>query len=44
MAMNSLKNLEQALALGSDEVNVDPLLAERAMLPLTRMLNFVADS
>lgn len=42
MAMNGLKNLEQVLIKGSDEVEVDSGLAERAMLPLTRMLEFQA--
>ena len=42
MAMNGLKNLEQVLITGSNEVDVDPGLAARAMLPLTRMLEFQA--
>lgn len=40
MAMNGLKNLEQVLITASNEVDVDPGLAARAMLPLTRMLEF----
>jgi quinolinate synthase len=48
MAMNALTNMAEVLQggknqEGSNEVFVDPSLAERAMLPLTRMLNFVAD-
>jgi len=42
MAMNGLKNLEQVLIHGNNEVEVNAELAERAMLPLTRMLSFVA--
>ena len=44
MAMNELENLKQALLTGSDEVHVDLALGERAMLPLTRMLNFSAQN
>lgn len=42
MAMNGLKNLEQVLIHSNNEVEVNAALAERAMLPLTRMLSFVA--
>lgn len=42
MAMNGLKNLEQVLLQGNNEVEVDPALARRAMVPLTRMLEFQA--
>ncbi len=42
MAMNGLQNLEQVLVQMDNEVHVDAELAQRAMLPLTRMLNFVA--
>jgi quinolinate synthase len=42
MAMNALTNIAQALEQGSGEVLVDAALGERAMLPLTRMLNFSA--
>lgn len=44
MAMNALDNMAATLERGSNEIHVDPALAERAMLPLTRMLNFVAQS
>ncbi|MBV1877837.1 MAG: quinolinate synthase NadA [Pseudomonadales bacterium] len=40
MGMNSLQRLENALALGSNEIIVDKLIAERALLPLQRMVNF----
>ncbi len=40
MAMNVLERLEQSLDEGSNEVLVDPALAERAVIPLERMLNF----
>ncbi len=40
MAMNVLERLEQSLDEGSNEVLVDPALAERAVVPLERMLNF----
>ncbi len=40
MAMNGLNNLADSLENGLNEVHVDPQLAQRAMLPLQRMLNF----
>jgi quinolinate synthase len=40
MAMNALDNMAEVLESGSNEVFVDRALGERAMLPLTRMLNF----
>lgn len=40
MAMNGLDNLYQCLLNGSNEIHVDPELGEKAMLPLTRMLEF----
>ncbi|MFK8021953.1 MAG: quinolinate synthase NadA [Pseudomonadales bacterium] len=40
MAMNALENLERSLDAGSNEVFVDPATAERAVIPLERMLNF----
>ncbi len=42
MAMNSLENLCHALETGGDEIFVDSTLAERALLPLQRMLDFTA--
>lgn len=44
MAMNSLQNLYQSLSEGSNEVVVDPALAQQAMIPLQRMLNFAAEN
>lgn len=43
MAMNALDNLAHSLETGSNEIHVDPALAERAMVPLKRMLNFAAE-
>jgi quinolinate synthase len=40
MAMNELQSLLRCLELGTNEVEVDRALCERAMLPLQRMLNF----
>ena len=40
MAMNGLDNLKQVLQTGDSEIHIDQALGERAMLPLTRMLNF----
>ncbi|GAB2191017.1 quinolinate synthase NadA [Sessilibacter sp. MAH2] len=40
MAMNSLESIVQVLETGNNEIFVDPELGERAMKPLTRMLNF----
>ncbi|WP_317929108.1 quinolinate synthase NadA [Halioxenophilus sp. WMMB6] len=46
MAMNSLENLVKLLespeVAAANEITVDPKLGERAMLPLTRMLDFSA--
>jgi quinolinate synthase len=42
MAMNALDNLADSLEFGRNEVFVDPLIGERAMLPLKRMLDFSA--
>jgi quinolinate synthase len=44
MAMNELENLAQALATGANEILVDESLRQRALLPLDRMVNFVADN
>ena len=44
MAMNELENLAQALEAGSNEILVDEGLRERALVPLNRMVNFVADN
>jgi quinolinate synthase len=40
MAMNDLQTLLDCLQHGRNEVLVDPALCERALLPLTRMLDF----
>lgn len=40
MAMNALDNLAESLQLGTNEIFVDPELGKRAMVPLTRMLDF----
>ena len=43
MGMNTLQRLHDALRDGSDEIRVDRELAEKAMLPLQRMLDFSAE-
>jgi quinolinate synthase len=40
MAMNDLQTLLDCLQHGRNEILVDPALCERALLPLTRMLDF----
>lgn len=40
MGMNTLQRLHDALRDGSDEIRVDRELAQKAMLPLQRMLDF----
>jgi quinolinate synthase len=40
MAMNALQNLEQVLVTGDQEIHIDPLLRERAVKPIRRMLDF----
>ncbi len=42
MAMNGLKNLTNTLEHDINEVVVEPRIAEQAMVPLTRMLDFAA--
>ena len=42
MAMNELDGILEVLQKGDQEIFVDPALAERAKLPLDRMLNFSA--
>ena len=45
MAMNELKSLKHALLhMDAHEIHVDPALGERAMRPLTRMLDFASRS
>lgn len=40
MAMNSLENLYESLKTGTNEIKVDLAIAEQAMRPLQRMLDF----
>ncbi len=40
MAMNALQNLEEVLATGSNEVQIDPEIGRRAVAPIQRMLDF----
>lgn len=42
MAMNELRTLARSLREGLNEVQVDPELGRRAMVPLNRMLEFAA--
>ena len=44
MAMNSLQAMYSSLLEETDEVLVDPVLAQDAMKPLRRMLNFAAEN
>ncbi len=43
MAMNSLQRMLASLEAENNEIEVDPQLAEKAMIPLQRMLNFAAE-
>ncbi len=43
MAMNDLERLALTFDAGDNEIFVDPATAERAMVPLRRMLDFAAD-
>jgi quinolinate synthase len=40
MAMNSLQNLEQVLVDGANEIFIDPVIREQAVVPIERMLAF----
>lgn len=42
MAMNSLTNLAAVLQSGANEILVDPAIAQRARMPIDRMLDFAA--
>lgn len=44
MGMNTLQRLYQSLLTGSNEIEVDPTLAQQAMVPLQRMLDFAAEN
>ncbi|SFC40043.1 quinolinate synthetase [Marinospirillum celere] len=43
MAMNSLERMIASLETGSDEIQVPPELIKKALVPLTRMLEFPKD-
>jgi quinolinate synthase len=40
MAMNGLRNLAEVLETGNNEIQVDPAIIPRAVLPIKRMLDF----
>ena len=42
MGMNSLQNLQQVLEQGGNEIQIDPAIQERAVVPIQRMLDFAA--
>lgn len=44
MAMNSLENLARVLERGENEIHVDPGIRKQALVPLERMVNFVAEA
>lgn len=43
MGMNALQNLEQVLDEGGNEIEIDPAVRERAVIPIQRMLDFAAE-
>ncbi|OQX31613.1 MAG: quinolinate synthase [Candidatus Sedimenticola endophacoides] len=43
MGMNSLHNLLQLLERGDNEIEIDPAIRERAVLPIQRMLDFARE-
>lgn len=43
MGMNGLENMRNALRDGGSDIQVDPSIGQRAMVPLQRMLDFAAD-
>ena len=43
MAMNSLRKCLHTLETGSNEVFVDPVIIERARVPIQRLLDFTRD-
>ncbi|MEY6431966.1 quinolinate synthase NadA [Thioalkalicoccus limnaeus] len=43
MAMNALQNLEAVLLAGRPEIEIDPAIRERALLPIQRMLEFARE-
>lgn len=44
MGMNALENLLETLQQGTNEITVDPAIAERALVPLERMVSFSASN
>jgi quinolinate synthase len=42
MGMNSLQNLKETLETGNNEIHVSAGLAEKARIPIRRMLDFAA--
>ncbi len=42
MGMNALLNLQKVLEQGGNEIEIDPAIRERAVLPIQRMLEFAA--
>jgi quinolinate synthase len=43
MAMNALQNLEQVLVTGDQEIQVEPSIQTRAVVPIQRMLTFARE-
>jgi quinolinate synthase len=43
MAMNSLQNLAAVLESGSNEIQIDPELCRKAVIPIRRMLDFARE-
>ncbi|MGQ9658549.1 MAG: quinolinate synthase NadA [Thermochromatium sp.] len=43
MAMNALQSLDQVLANGDQEIHIDPVIRERAVVPIQRMLDFARE-
>jgi quinolinate synthase len=41
MGMNSLQNLAEVLETGANEIAIDPVIREQAVIPIDRMLRFV---
>ena len=43
MAMNGLAAVRQVLSTGSNQILIDPAIADRARLPIDRMLAFAKE-
>lgn len=43
MAMNSMRKLEQVLKTGGNEIHVDPVIGEKAVRSIQRLLDFTED-